>query len=115
MADQEEYPPLGWLLECLQQGIGGIWIHVVDRIHDGNAETAHGRRLGEELRQFARIIDGDDLSGLAVVAEPLQHHQVGVGARRRPVRLTGSSGKNAPSWPNVPGRRTAPSSRRAAR
>ena len=62
MRDQEQHAAFGRLLQSLQQGVGGVGIHVVGRIDDRDPVGRARRRLGEELRQGARLVDRDELA-----------------------------------------------------
>ena len=50
MADEKDNSALWRLFQRLEHGIGGIVIHIIDRIDDGDAKGCGGRRAGEKLR-----------------------------------------------------------------
>ena len=114
MGDQEQDPAFGRLFKGLQQGIGGVGIHVVDRIHDRHPPRRRARGFGKELRQAPGVVHRDHLALFAVLADPFQHHQVGMGMGDDLAadRAVGLGAEQAVGWI---GRRRAPNSRRAVR
>ena len=84
MGDQQHHRFLRRLLEGFQQGIDRIAVHLVDAVDQADAPAALGAgAFFEEMRSFARLIDGDLAApALAfIVPGAPQHEQIGTGAR----------------------------------
>ena len=73
MADEHQDPMSRRFLKRLQQCIGGVDVHIVNGVDDRDPMGRTGRRFREELRKAPHLIDGNDLAGLAVLAQALQH------------------------------------------
>ena len=84
--NQKEQCPLGWLFKDLQQCIGGIGIHVIDRVDNADPPSAFAGGVAEEPVGLAHFINGKrrlELFGLAVPRPP-QNQQTGMAQRRDP-------------------------------
>ena len=78
------------LLDDLQHRVGGVAVHLVGGVDDGDAPAAFGRGEREEAPHPPRVVDDDlraDGAGLAArVGGALDGEQVGVAGGRRPAK-----------------------------
>ena len=85
MADEEEEHAAGWLLEALEQGVGGVPVHFLRRIddHDAPAVLAGGQR--EEGVGRAHIVHHDLGTQAPPIADsPFDNREIAMTAGRDP-------------------------------
>src|SRR6266481_3244133 len=110
MADQQEYGAWRRFLQHLEQGVGGVAVHILGAIDDDDAPAPFGRRQPHEGNGIANIVDDDfaaQFSGLGINGAR-NRTQIGMAAagyatKDRMGRIEGQTGWSLPEQ-TAPGR-----------